>query len=69
MNQLSWKWVVHLAPQPSDMHVNHVVHRSDTGWRLPNIAGKHFTRDDLALMPQQVFKKLEIPPVPDESER
>src|SRR5262249_47443632 len=46
--------------QPRHLHVDDVVERRGAARLLPHIAREHLTRDEVPLVPQEVFEQLEL---------
>ena len=55
MNQLDRIVDVHLAAQPGDVHIDHVVERRRPRRLLPDVAGERLARNDLPLVAKEVF--------------
>src|SRR5215204_4458543 len=58
MQQLSIESFVDLSAQASDVNVDDIIDRRRARGLFPNVAGKHFTRDYAALIPQEVLKQI-----------
>ena len=52
---------VHLFAQASHLDVDHVVDGRGTPRFFPNVSGKHFPRDVMALVTQKIFEQVELP--------
>ena len=51
---------IHLAAQPRDVHVDHVVERRRPRRFLPDVTRQRLARHDLALVAHQEFEQLEL---------
>src|SRR5262249_58961456 len=60
VNETRRAFRIDLSAEPRDLNVDHVVERRRATGLLPDVAGQHFARDQVALMAQQVFEQLEL---------
>src|SRR5262249_53890615 len=51
---------VYFLTKASDLDVDDVVERCGTARFSPDLPGEHFTRDEMALMAEEVFEQLEL---------
>lgn len=56
MNELDRKLGIDFAPDTRNVNVDHVVQRGSAVYGLPHVASEHLARNELLLMPHQVFQ-------------
>src|SRR5437763_323248 len=60
MNQTRAAVHVHFLAKPRHLDVDDVVDRRGSMRLLPDLPRQHLTRDQMALMPQQIIEQLEL---------
>src|SRR5438067_7774483 len=60
VNEPRMPFDIDFLPQASDLHIDHVVERGRASWLFPDLARQHLARDEVALMPKEVFEELEL---------
>ena len=60
MNQACVAVEIDLLAQARHLHVDDVVERRRSPRLLPDVAGEHFPRDEMALMPEQILEQIEL---------